>query len=85
MLAGTGYVPDQTALLPNLPVRYAAAAADGEPPPLGPYRTYQVPIIDITTLAELDLGPLPAADRYRPPTAASGPAPRARPAADGPS
>src|SRR5436853_570683 len=51
VLAATGYVLDQSAQLPDLPARYAA----DQPPPLGPYRTYQVPITDITTLTGLDL------------------------------
>src|SRR4051794_8345355 len=71
VLAATGYVLDQTAQLPNLPARYAAATAVDQPPPLGPYRTYQVPLTDITALTGLDLGPLPAADRYTPPVAAA--------------
>jgi endonuclease G len=69
VLAATGYVLDQTAQLPDLPARYAAAAAVDQPPPLGPYRTYQVPIADIAALTGLDLGPLPAVDRYTPPPA----------------
>ena len=72
-LAATGYVLDQTAQLPDLPDRYAAAAAQDEPPPLGPYRTYQVPLTDVTALTGLDLGPLPAVDRYTPPVAAAAP------------
>ena len=34
-----------------------------EPPPLGAYLTYQVPLPDIAVLTGLDLGPLAAADR----------------------
>jgi endonuclease G, mitochondrial len=76
VLAATGYVLDQTAQLPDLPRRYAAAAAAGQPPPLGPYRTYQVPVSDVSTLTGLDLGPLPAADRYTAPAVPGGvPAP----------
>jgi endonuclease G, mitochondrial len=82
VLAATGYVLDQTAQLPDLSARYAAAAAGGEPPPLGPYRTYQVPLTDIAALTGLDLGPLPAVDRYRSPAAAAAlPAPGAASAA----
>ena len=78
VLAATGYVLDQTAQLPDLPTRYAAAAAEDQPPPLGPYRTYQVPLTDVTALTGLDLGPLPWVDRYTPPVAtAAVPAPGA--------
>ncbi|SEO08272.1 hypothetical protein [Cryobacterium luteum] len=36
----------------------------GNPPPLGPYRTYQVPIKDITDLTGLNLTALSDADVY---------------------
>ena len=62
-LVATGYVLDQTPELPDLPAATAEAELAGEPPPLGPYRTYQVPIADIATLTGLDLGPLVRADR----------------------
>ena len=62
-LAATGYVLDQTPELPDLEAATRRAQLAGEPPPLGPYRTYQVPIADIATLTGLDLGPLVAADR----------------------
>jgi len=62
-LAATGYVLDQTPELPDLPAATARAERAGDPPPLGPYRTYQVPIADIATLTGLDLGPLVSADR----------------------
>jgi endonuclease G, mitochondrial len=39
------------------------AARAGDPPPLGAFRTFQVPVSDIARLTGLDLGPLPAADR----------------------
>ncbi|WP_253208913.1 hypothetical protein [Streptomyces niphimycinicus] len=35
----------------------------GDPPPLGAFRTFQVPVSDIANLTGPDLGPLPAADR----------------------
>jgi endonuclease G len=57
-LAATGYLLDQTALVGGLP----ETAAD-EPPPLGPFRTFQVPIADITALTGLDLDQLVAVDR----------------------
>jgi endonuclease G len=56
-LAATGYVLDQSEVLDPL------LQSSAEPPPLGAYLTYQVPLVDIATLTGLDLGPLPAADR----------------------
>ncbi|WP_233204350.1 hypothetical protein [Cryobacterium sp. Y62] len=38
----------------------------GTPPPLGPYRTYQVPIVDIIDLTGLNLTALSEADVYAP-------------------
>ena len=62
-LAATGYLLDQSALVDELLARErsgggAAAAAD-----LGAYRTFQVPLTQISTATGLDLGPLVAADR----------------------
>ncbi|GAA0918454.1 hypothetical protein GCM10009574_045990 [Streptomyces asiaticus] len=64
-LASTAYVLDQS---PDLSRDAAArvmaeAARAGDPPPLGAFRTFQVPVSDIARLTALDLGPLPAADR----------------------
>ncbi|MFB9454168.1 DNA/RNA non-specific endonuclease [Streptomyces antimycoticus] len=64
-LAATAYVLDQS---PDLTKNAAAqamakAARAGDPPPLGAFRTFQVPVADIANLTGLDLGPLPAADR----------------------
>jgi endonuclease G len=66
-LAATGYVVDQTpqlAELPDVPRPGAieAGAVDGAPP-LGPFRTFQTPIRDITELTGLDLDQLAAVDR----------------------
>ena len=63
-LAATGYVLDQTPELGDLAAATTRALLAGGPPPLGPYRTYQVPIADIATLTGLDLGPLVRADRF---------------------
>lgn len=65
-LAATGYLLDQTPELDNLELqtRTRRAQAAGEPPPLGPFRTFQVPIVDIAGLSGLDLGPLITADRF---------------------
>jgi endonuclease G len=63
-LAATGYVLDQTPLIHDLPGAVARAQAAGEPPPLGPFRTFQVPISDIAGLTGLDLAQLTAVDRF---------------------
>lgn len=73
-LAATGYILDQTPQLDDLDTVTNQALAAGEPPPLGPYRTYQVPIIDTETLTQLDLPQLAAADRI----SAGEPVPAAR-------
>ena len=64
-LATTGYVLDQSPVLDEIDLRAATAhaLAAGQPPPLGTFRTFQVPVGDIATLTGLDLGPLVAADR----------------------
>ncbi|WP_330286318.1 DNA/RNA non-specific endonuclease [Streptomyces sp. NBC_00576] len=64
-LAATAYVLDQS---PDLTRDAAAraladAARAGDPPPLGAFRTFQVPVADVAEITGLDLGPLPAADR----------------------
>ena len=41
-----------------------------DPPPLGPYRTYQVPVADIASATGLELDQLIEADRYAPVAAA---------------
>ncbi|MEU8727309.1 DNA/RNA non-specific endonuclease [Streptomyces antimycoticus] len=58
-LAATAYVLDQS---PDLTKDAAAqamaeAARAGDPPPLGAFRTFQVPVADIANLTGLDLGP----------------------------
>jgi endonuclease G len=67
-------VLDQTPQLDDIDLAEARAAAVGDPPPLGPYRTYQVPISDIAELTGLELGQLIAADRL-----ATAPVPTGRP------
>jgi endonuclease G len=62
-LAATGYVLDQSPQLGDVEAATAEALLAGEPPPLGPYRTYQVPLADIATLTGLELGSLVLADR----------------------
>lgn len=61
-LASTGYVVDQTPQLRDLPDVDRPGAVDA-PPPLGPFRTFQVPVRDIATLSGLDLDQLVEADR----------------------
>ncbi|MCQ6272906.1 DNA/RNA non-specific endonuclease [Pseudarthrobacter sp. R1] len=72
-LAATGYVVDQTPQLTDLAEIRRPSAID-DAPPLGPFRTFQVPIRDIVALTALDLDQLTAADRM--PIAAA--LPRAR-------
>ena len=71
-LAATGYIVDQTPVLPDL----SRPGVQEGSPPLGPFRTFQVPVRDIAALTGLDLKQLTAADRM--PIAAAQPA--ARPA-----
>lgn len=67
-LAATGYVLDQS---PSLdPIVDKQALPDADVPPLGPYRTFQVPIGDIASATGLDTGDLVEADRYAPVAAA---------------
>jgi endonuclease G len=54
------------------------AVADA-PPPLGPFRTFQIPVRDVAAVAGLDLGPLADADVLEPVPAAT-PAPTPDPA-----
>lgn len=61
-LSATGYVVDQTPQLAELPDVPRPGAVD-EAPPLGPFRTFQVPIRDIAALTGLDLDQLVAVDR----------------------
>ena len=72
-LAATGYVVDQTPQLADLPdVPHPGALDDA--PPLGPFRTFQVPISDIAVLTGLDLDQLTAVDQM--PAASTLPATR---------
>ncbi|WP_448808066.1 DNA/RNA non-specific endonuclease [Agromyces bauzanensis] len=59
-LAAIGFVVDQAPLVDTGAVR---EPAPGEVPPLGPFRTFQVPIADIAALTGLVMPPLVAADR----------------------
>lgn len=74
-LAATGYLLDQTPLIDDLDAALARAAAAGEVPPLGGFRTFQVPIADIAALAGVALDQLAHVDRLPAPPAAQAPAP----------
>jgi endonuclease G len=68
VLRAAGFVLDQSPQLADLDldaVRDRSLIA-GFPPPLGPYRTYQVPIVDIAGLTGLDLTVLVEADALAP-------------------
>jgi endonuclease G len=65
-LATTAYLLDQTPELDRIDLGTATAEA----PPLGPYRTYQVPVEEIGALTDLDVRILAAADRMPAPRAA---------------
>lgn len=59
-LAAVGFVVDQA---PLVDVGVVREPAPGEVPPLGPFRTFQVPIADIAALTGLVMPDLVAADR----------------------
>jgi endonuclease G len=61
-LAATGYIVDQTPQLDDMP-EIARPGVTDDAPPLGPFRTFQVPIRDIAALTGLDLDQLVAVDR----------------------
>ena len=62
-LAATGYLLDQSPLVEDLGAAFDEAAAAGEAPPLGAFRTFQVPIADIAALSGVVLDQLVAVDR----------------------
>ncbi|GAA3249859.1 hypothetical protein GCM10017691_61210 [Pseudonocardia petroleophila] len=66
-VAATGYVLDQTPQLDDIDFSDVGEPPAADPPPLGPFRTFQVPVEDIAVLTGLDLGPLVAADRFAAP------------------
>ncbi len=68
-LSSVAYVLDQSPQLDDIDLLTVVArrAAAGEPPPLGPYRTYQVPVADVITMTGLAFGELVDRDRYAPP------------------
>ncbi|GCE77188.1 DNA/RNA non-specific endonuclease [Cellulomonas biazotea] len=72
-LAAAAFLVDQSPLLAGLDLDEALRSArDADaPPPLGPFRTFQVPVSQVAELTGLDLGPAVAAD-VLPPTRAFG-------------
>jgi len=64
VLQATAFVLDQTPQLEDARLQEitAQALARDDIPPLGPFRTYQVPVADVAALTRLGLGPLPGAD-----------------------
>ena len=69
VLAAVGFVLDQTPLVDTTELR---EAAPGEAPPVGPFRTFQVPIGDIAVITGLVMPELVAADRLPATIAAAG-------------
>ncbi|MBH0117309.1 DNA/RNA non-specific endonuclease [Salinibacterium sp. NG253] len=75
VVRAAGFLLDQRPQLDevDLDEARARAIADGAPPPLGPFCTFQVPIVDIAELTGLTMGALSAADVLEPvPAAAAG-------------
>jgi len=64
-LAAAGFVLDQSPMLGKVELKKVISQRllEGEPPPLGPYRTFQVPIGQIADLTGLSLSRLIVADR----------------------
>src|SRR5512133_2591059 len=60
-LAATGYLLDQTPMVDDLGAAIEETVP-GQLPPLGPFRTFQVPIADIAALAGVTLDQLVAVD-----------------------
>ena len=67
-LCSAAFVLDQSPQLIDIDLNDASAQAliDGSPPPLGPYRSYQVPVDDLASLTALDFGELVNADVLAP-------------------
>jgi endonuclease G len=74
-LAATGYLLDQSPLVDDLQGALDAAAAAGNVPPLGAFRTFQVPIADIAVLAGVVLDQLALVDRLGAPVTGVAPPP----------
>jgi endonuclease G len=74
-LAATGYLLDQSPLVDDLGAAFADAVAAGAMPPLGPFRTFQVPIADIAALTGVVLDQLALVDRLGAPLTGVAPPP----------
>jgi endonuclease G len=76
-LAASGYLLDQSAQLDDLDLDRSSmigqASDDTDVPPLGPFRTFQLPILDVASITDLDFGPLASADVLEPAPAAARP------------
>ncbi|RUR03287.1 DNA/RNA non-specific endonuclease [Labedella endophytica] len=73
LLRSAAFLLDQSPQLDGLDLEENArrrAIADA-PPPLGPFRTFQVPVGDVAAIAGLELGPLADADVLEPVPAAT--------------
>ena len=68
ILHAAGFVLDQSAQLSEIELGTAQALAriQGSPPPLGPYRTYQVPVAEIIRLTGVAMPELAEADVLAP-------------------
>lgn len=71
-LAATGFVLDQSPLVDTGQLRERAAGEAAAVPPLGPFRTFQVPVSAVAELASLDMPELVSADVLPPTVAAAG-------------
>ncbi|MBD8518955.1 DNA/RNA non-specific endonuclease [Plantibacter sp. CFBP 8804] len=69
-LAASGYLLDQSAQLDDLDLGRTSAIDDTQDattvPPLGPFRTFQLPILDLASVTGLDFGSLASADVLEP-------------------
>jgi endonuclease G len=74
-LAATGYLVDQSPLVDDLGAAFADAVAAGAVPPLGAFRTFQVPIADIAALTGAVLDQLALVDRLGAPVTGVAPPP----------
>jgi endonuclease G len=65
-LRAAGYLLDQSPQLDDIDLETARAEARATdaPPPLGPFRTFQLPIADVARITAIDFGALVAADVF---------------------
>ncbi len=62
-LRAAGFLLDQTPALAALGIGGQRAAAEEQPPPLGPFLTFQVPVAELAETARLEVAELADADR----------------------